>query len=310
MKRFIFFVLISTLALVTPAAADELNNDLPDDGNFDLPPEAKRANVQNSLQAAGLRAKFAAQQRRIVEVANKRAVRELRRLLWLGENAAVERTHLAAGRFTPGGLVVLRGAGFGDVPGRILARMETCEGEVTDLELEVAEWSDSVIGARVPKEVEAAEAQDVLIEVTTPTGLAAEFVGGFLPFMEMRTLHWTDPAISVLYCGPVAGFVSCNGSNNTTVEGALDSSMWGVKFAVVGQALVDLDAFDVELKNGWSFYSIVTDKTSNVSNPIPTFPIGLTDWSPLVGFTMPDESGATALHFSWIQIIGPFGVPH
>ena len=217
---------------------------------------------------------------------------------------------MAAGRFTPGGLVVLRGEGFGEVPGRIFARIETCEGEVTDIELQAAEWSDHAIGAWVPDDVVAAEAQDVLIEATTPTGLAAEFVGEYLPFLELRTLHWTDPAIAVLHCGPVAGFVSCNGSNNTTVNGPLDASLWAVKGAVVGQALVDHDAFDVQLQNGWSFHSIVTDKTSNVNNPIPSFPSGLADWSPLVGFTMPSASGATAMHFSWVQIIGPFGVPH
>ena len=265
--------------------------------------------IPPSMVTAGR--EFELAQRQEIDTRNRSVLDAFEALRALGDAAGAPRPHLAVGQLQPTGLVLLRGDGFGDAAGRVILTVRPADGSIQtrDLEVDLARWTDDAVVARVPDDLTVVGEPGAQLEIAEADGtpLAAAIVDLKLkPLLAIRTLDWQDPAITVTACDPVAGFVSCNGSNDTTVDGD-PGSIWGTKFALSLPPSAGIDAFDVQLLNGWTFFSATT-MADSATGPTPSFPPLVSDWAPAFQWSV--ASDPLAFHFTWIQIVGPANLPH
>jgi len=282
-----------------------------DDSEFQLPWRVKKMLKKQAIRERISRKRFAWAQQREIERDNREVEATTKQLLSLPESVPAPEPHLAAGRVRPGGLIALWGD-FGERPGFLQLRTEPCDDDGRVFGLEVIVWDEHVILAQVPADTAGITGSPAGVEVRSgDEQLIAAVDVEFLPLMELRTLHWTDPAVHVVTCVLPNGFNSCNGSGGPISDDG-DASSWSVKIlAEPEDFFFQWGGFSISLANGWSFFSVATNQTPNMDGPVPAFPdYDLPIWNPGFVHTFEGFPGETAYQFAWVRIIGPVGVSH
>jgi hypothetical protein len=227
------------------------------------------------------------------------------------------------GIITPGGAMLIGGTGFGDGAGEARLVGSFPGGS---LKLDVSDWKDGFIGAKVA-DVSGVLDQDVKLQVTTKTGAKSnQWPLGFKA--KRDTIALPPGSIDTFACAPTSDRDICNGKmvNDKADFGelpfvSLPGGGTGSSNTFYGEhhhlawphgGHWGTDNFSATLKNGWTFDSMTFAKGGVVSYP-KGFTAGVDsaavsiDWGKFDGGLYEYHSG---VYYIVLWIEGPAGVPY
>jgi hypothetical protein len=223
----------------------------------------------------------------------------------------------------PGTHLFLKGYGFGTSKGRVLMHGNFPGSPV---ELVNVEWvSDIRVNGLLPSNLTDICVQDVFIQVERADQVASD-LWPMLWHQESAQLNFSDVFVS--QCGDDGNENKCNtteidgewcaGLANIPVAQILPSgkAIYGYHrncYYAVGPYDSDVDQYQIDLLNGWTFESAQVDKTLPTSNevitgPTPPLPVGQSSWSPKFDWEV--SPGDEVIYEVEITVTGPATCSH
>jgi hypothetical protein len=228
---------------------------------------------------------------------------------------------LVLGSVTPGGILIIKGCGFGVNQGQAFLTLENWNsdfalfGEAKPRPLEVLEWHPTFIGAKVPEGISGVLDQQAKLQIKSQFGWSNELTVNFVATKELVKVP-SDLA-TVLSCGTDSNADSCNDwtdpdDGDAFFASGCEATFCGSHYNCWGCIGNDtgVDIFAVEpLNNTWVLESMTPwkDQTGGVVVLPSNFPAGANSWTPTVSWSVtPNDDVYYNVH---VTASGPVGVP-
>lgn len=221
----------------------------------------------------------------------------------------------------PDGVVGWIGKGFGTQAGSVSLRYQSWNGSYKTVNLEVLEWTPTMVGTRIPASLSGFKAHKASVRVKSAMGKESpSYSFDLSPAEAWVELERDD--MKVVHCGFDGNADRCNnvhqGNDATfgyfsyTSQGAAIEGFHGNAWGTIGDD-TGVDVYEISLANGWTISSASTWKKLSSSNekvngPSPGTPAGKTYWKPSYSWTA-SSGNDTVQYATFIVISGPRGVP-
>jgi hypothetical protein len=225
--------------------------------------------------------------------------------------------------FTPGGVVAVKGCGFGE-KGSLRLVLVDHKGATKAVWLDVLDWTDRLVGATVPADVLHVSDQTARLLIVTKAALRSNDVTvSFRASRDVKKLPMDDVHVM---CSTEADVDLCNGKEGSSTPFCFKGLGTDTKRSVSGRHYTchdwfgddtGTDIYFAALKNGWTFHShtwtehTARDGVNGVCSQV--HPSGLTSGSAGIKVSVDwitcNYRGLAAYDLD-LFITGPAGVPH
>ncbi|MBA3355506.1 MAG: PKD domain-containing protein [Pyrinomonadaceae bacterium] len=220
---------------------------------------------------------------------------------------------LFLGKIQPGGVIAVKGCGFGSVPGEI--SLELSQPPFHSPSLEIIEWKDGLIGARIPDHSPLDSGvidQPARLKVKTKSNKQSN--SWEVNFVANKTIIAIPPGVVKSNCSDEAFANNCDYDIATGKHSPKGATYHGLHDNAYDFDDSDegWDEFTRTLKNGWQFEAMTFDYVAldDEKESYAKYLSGFTYGSSSLKLKIKWRSDDTISYWGYLYIIGPVGVPY